>query len=81
MLAWYCDAVLAQAVAMTPEATAFLRRGREASDALDAVLRRAEYGKWAGWYQGECFVGLLDPRPLPPPGGDPGGQARPAATA
>ncbi len=23
----------------------------------------------------------LDPRPLPPPGGDPGGQARPAATA
>ncbi len=62
MLGAYCEAMLAQADGETPEAIAFLRQDTEVSDALDATLRRAEYSKWAGWYQGECFVGLRSTR-------------------
>ena len=46
------------------QAVAEADKAVRAMDHLLAVLRRGEYGKWQGWYQGECLLGVEANRDL-----------------
>lgn len=58
MLQGCAGALAAYADGDRPRAQARAGEALAASDALFAALHEAEYGKWAGWYRGEGFVGL-----------------------
>ena len=58
MLAAYCHALLSLKVGDHEGAGTNLGRALVGNEAIFAALRRAERGKWAGWYIGEYFVGL-----------------------
>ncbi|MCC6125978.1 MAG: glycosyl hydrolase 115 family protein [Pirellulales bacterium] len=58
MLDSYTQAIDAYAAGDKNKAAEEIDNALEAGEKLAAALRRAEYGKWAAWYQGEDFVGL-----------------------
>ncbi|MEO6875222.1 MAG: glycosyl hydrolase 115 family protein, partial [Opitutaceae bacterium] len=58
MLAAYCAALLCLQRQDRPGTEAQLVRALAGIDALFAMLRLAERGKWAAWYIGEHFVGI-----------------------
>lgn len=54
----YCKAVIDYQAGDRQAAIADAQRALQASNDLFAALKKAEYGKWAGWYMGEGFVQL-----------------------
>ena len=62
MLEAYCDAVSSYTAGTKTETIAKVGDALRASDDLSSALRKAEYGKWAGFYRGECLVGLDENR-------------------
>lgn len=64
MLEEYCAAKAALAAHDKPVALARAEQALLAVDRLFAALRKAEYGKWNGWYSGDVFVGMEGSRDL-----------------
>jgi Glycosyl hydrolase family 115 len=57
-LEWYCKSVLAYHSGDKTTAVADAENAVRSCNDLFSALHQAEYGKWAGWYRGECFVNL-----------------------
>lgn len=58
MLASYARSLIAREQGEKRRAREHAGHALGAVDMLFSVLRKAEYGKWTGWYAGEGFVGL-----------------------
>jgi hypothetical protein len=58
ILEFYCQSLLACHSGNKANAIAQSEKALQSCKELFANLRKAEYGKWATWYRGECFVGL-----------------------
>ncbi len=53
-----CQAMTAYGAGDRPQAIAQAEKALEVFDRIYPELHKAEYGKWTGWYEGECFLGL-----------------------
>jgi hypothetical protein len=58
MLESYCKVALAYNSGEKDESIIDAGVALQACKDLFSALHQAEYGKWAGWYRGECFVNL-----------------------
>jgi hypothetical protein len=58
----YGRALTAYAEDDKPRGAGYIERALQEMDRIFETLRDGEYGKWAGWYQGEYFVGLENTR-------------------
>jgi hypothetical protein len=58
----YGRALTAYAEDDKPRGAGYIERALQEMDRIFETLREGEYGKWAGWYQGEYFVGLENTR-------------------
>ena len=54
----YCRTLNAYEAGDKPKAVLLAEETVRAFDRVYPELHKAEYGKWAGWYEGECFTGL-----------------------
>jgi hypothetical protein len=53
-----CQAMAAYGEGDKPRAAKQQQMALETFDKIYQDLRKAEYGKWAGWYEGECLMAL-----------------------
>jgi hypothetical protein len=53
-----CQAMTAYGAGDKAKAILQAEKALEEFDRIYPELRKAEYGKWAGWYEGACFLGL-----------------------
>ena len=53
-----CQAMTTYGTGNKPKAAMLAEQALEDFDRIYPELRKAEYGKWAGWYEGECFTAL-----------------------
>jgi hypothetical protein len=58
MLESYCKVALAYNLGEKDESITDAGVALQACKDLFSALHQAEYGKWAGWYRGECFVNI-----------------------
>lgn len=57
-LEYYCRSLVSYNSGNKAEALSNSEKALHACKEIFINLKKAEYGKWAGWYKGECFVGL-----------------------
>jgi hypothetical protein len=53
-----CQAMTAYGAGDKAKAALLVATALEEFDRIYPELRKAEYGRWAGWYEGECFTAL-----------------------
>jgi Glycosyl hydrolase family 115 len=53
-----CQALMAYESGDKTKAVSFVETQLQIFDKIYPELHKAEYGKWAAWFEGECFLGL-----------------------